>query len=1282
MYKQEKKMAILPSSRTGTTRTTTTTVAAATTTTTRPDSVVRPSSKTRASNNRKQQEQQSDESNGSPLPPEEEEVMDVDGTCDDGGVPIDDSMLVFDSDDEDDDEDDDNQKTEKEAFRRSNGTVQSRSNQQEKTGNSGEITNKDRIMGGGDEKRSIEDSSPPLRQRTTADATSDDADAQLQQQMQTMFALESSSSDDEDDDDHHDDDKNKNNNASNKHSAKGGLVENESPLGVFTLESSSDDDDGEDGDDDIIKDDEDYMEKQDGPIVPNESEPVTYSDDEKTIVLPSYSEALSLIREAFHALEMLGVTLVEQKTPQVSSTARDKEQKEEEGGSCLATFKGDIIEENDRESEKEEEEIEEEGDSTDESICWIPRSDESVAADLLCSIHSLSRIQLMDKDFLEYYQPFVTNELVPACNYNNHNHGDNDNHVTTTASSVPENPMVKGKYLAFRALVILDTYCGEEGDGLLDIIVPSTKEKVDMEMRKIAIGLEGRRLWVQSLISSLDGEITQCWPEQDRADNFNTSALHNNNDNNDESTAMDSVQNDDEDNTEEELDMTVVQTHVPEETLDSIQTTRGPVLDTKGQGRLSRLVERAVLVQLVIGYYYSHDESDKVADLIWQYILSTAPGQDEDHTKLAPTLSFVLLESMLVLQPNMVWWLPPQQEEPHQHVVWHMLFCGEEKTSPFAVLAEKAVKLCLEVTNSIWKHREMTAKNARIRDLARVEVAAHDRLVKAGMLNSSSVKVPLDDWKSHAAHISGDICREAVDMNRTQYGQGQKGLRLVLLSYQLCLILGHQAPPASLLIDVPSTSEDAMLLISRGLALREIEIRQLEIRRTLIGTDSAISTPFEFWLDEIPSMTSNTTGILQLDIYSSQLQVAAILANGRTVLRAAQFMMELVCSSTDIPDRRKSSSLSLLGEISQIPLVRVINLRCRPDRMRAFRTQAMVHGLTVVLAAASLSDDKVSSSKGDWTFFGQYAFDGRGKWSEASERLAKQVGDQLDSFVGTHWRPHDLKAFDTNAPDGEGLVRASPSERACALSHVASWKGALRSFHIIQQETTRDSTSILRRPQVLERLFHLSGFAEGTAMHVSNRNMNPAPVCLILEDDAILVDRFTDRLKELLRELPRDFHFCSLGYSRPKTAPIVSYREHVGIPTNLFYLTGYLISEAGAEFPLDSLPVVGPIDSWIGLKMTNNFDNIFGSIVGVGRSKPLADPLPNKDLCTILKFRAFCALQPLCTQRVGVNYSASLSTAGSSPMTSSGGRSSWRLRDTDIEYSGGKWNYMSSKFSV
>jgi hypothetical protein len=238
------------------------------------------------------------------------------------------------------------------------------------------------------------------------------------------------------------------------------------------------------------------------------------------------------------------------------------------------------------------------------------------------------------------------------------------------------------------------------------------------------------------------------------------------------------------------------------------------------------------------------------------------------------------------------------------------------------------------------------------------------------------------------------------------------------------------------------------------------------------------------------------------------------------------------------------------------------------------------------------------------------------------------------------------------------LVKMSDSEIACALSHIASWRGALRSFYICAEEDSK--SRYFRHPQFLLRLFRLGGFAKGDALLSKNAGMTAAPVCIILEDDAVLVDRFRERLDEILSELPRDFHLCSLGYSRPKSAPILPCGKHVGVPSHLFYMTGYLVSEAGCRHLLSSLPVVGPVDTWIGLKMTQNWDNSFGVALGVGsHSRPTTEAAPSrKDLGRILQFRAYCALTPLCSQRVGV------STGGGTEDRS------WRQRDTDIVFSG------------
>lgn len=208
--------------------------------------------------------------------------------------------------------------------------------------------------------------------------------------------------------------------------------------------------------------------------------------------------------------------------------------------------------------------------------------------------------------------------------------------------------------------------------------------------------------------------------------------------------------------------------------------------------------------------------------------------------------------------------------------------------------------------------------------------------------------------------------------------------------------------------------------------------------------------------------------------------------------------------------------------------------------------------------------------------------------------------------------------------------------------------------------------TLLRNPSSMLRHFHIGGFARGAALMVANSGMEPTPVCVILEDDAVLVDRFADRLQDLLDELPRDFHFCSLGYSRPRTAPLLRYTSHVGIPTAIWYLTGYIVSLEGARFLLKNLPVRGPVDSWIGLSMFSNWDNVFGHALGVGvHAKSFHEPtITVKELRQVLRFRAFAAAVPLCSQKVGA--AATTTTAASS----ADNRRTWRQRDTDITYSG------------
>lgn len=118
------------------------------------------------------------------------------------------------------------------------------------------------------------------------------------------------------------------------------------------------------------------------------------------------------------------------------------------------------------------------------------------------------------------------------------------------------------------------------------------------------------------------------------------------------------------------------------------------------------------------------------------------------------------------------------------------------------------------------------------------------------------------------------------------------------------------------------------------------------------------------------------------------------------------------------------------------------------------------------------------------------------------------------------------------------------------------------------------------------------------------------------------------------------------------------------MPTCFWYLTGYIISLEGAKHLLDSLPVRGPVDSWVGMMALRNWENDYGHRIGIGtapRAKVHADELPSrKELGTTVKFRVFAALTPLCSQKL----------AWKSTATMSRDTAKWRERDTDVTYSG------------
>ena len=865
---------------------------------------------------------------------------------------------------------------------------------------------------------------------------------------------------------------------------------------------------------------------------------------------------------------------------------------------------------------------------------FIPRSDEDVVIDILQAIKNLTRLyeqqqqQQTDHDDSEQeYLPIDKKSLAPCCNIIEM--GDNYD------STRPLHPMVEGKQILFRALVLVDTFCSsfwsnEEWDSYFVESITDGAFYTE-EMR---VGLRGRKALVEKLIRSWDLELTSLWAQQDRAKRHTATVLH----------------------------------FVGGEIIASSNSEGAELIGgRKSLHWLSNVAERCISAQYVVSFYVARKDFANASRVVMNYILSAIPSFGvETYPKLPPVLSLCVLESMLWLDRGLFFGDRSQKES------WFIKTLGDGMTQDTGSegFVLQALSLVCRGLATIWRAR-MASTHDRIHDIALVEYKCFERIFVRLPFHgpNGAVEMNVDDITKECAKfvkgLLGTISKE--DGSEDEILGIRWALKITLL------LRGDKVDVEDLLQSALDKANEANCtdgrLHSFAEVIKQMFIRQQESLRDEVGKSPSLAYVIPNVSKRCKSIVGNATKASSLECRIKQLteamESAANLGDGTSVLLFVKSLLlesNQMKSTMDVSQGLTRRLLDSFRYCSELPVVRIINLERRKDRMNAFIAQALRFGMITLKALGNIEDnDNAHGQAPEGYEFGCYAFDGSGGMAEALARLTKVAGSasSLNSLVAPDWRPHDLKAFDREAPYHDNLVLMTASERACALSHICSWKAALRSMTL---HSPKDSlqTTLFRDPSNLERLFKIAGFAEGPALLHQNDNMPPAPVCLIMEDDAILVDGFVDRLREVLRELPRDFHFCSLGYSRPRSAPVVPCSSHVGIPSMLWYLTGYLVSPGGAKYLLDSLPVVGPVDSWIGLKMSSNWDNVYGTRMGVGaHARAPAEEIPSKrELAKMLKFRAYCSLRPLCSQRVG--------SAVEAPST---GRT-WRQRDTDIEYSG------------
>ena len=286
------------------------------------------------------------------------------------------------------------------------------------------------------------------------------------------------------------------------------------------------------------------------------------------------------------------------------------------------------------------------------------RPDEDVAEDLLAALRAVSRVQLVSRK-KDCTAPFI--DMTPACDCRGH-------------------PAYEAKQCAFSALCIMDLFCGEMDPLEWDSIAVAQN---DGESKLIQVGMRNRQPLAKNFMQSLNGEVSDAWPVADRAARKVSTSTH-------------------FDPTETEM-----------QTTDN-SGDRTAEFGAKSQARLSTIVERCILVQLLAHYYDHRNHAIDRVVLLCRYVLATAPSPAvEDYPKYPPVLSMCIIEALVT-----------QRSELGPNI-------GSSLTDAFGEhdVTLRAAALAIHLAMYIWKKR-CQSNDDRITDIARVQVASYERVLK------------------------------------------------------------------------------------------------------------------------------------------------------------------------------------------------------------------------------------------------------------------------------------------------------------------------------------------------------------------------------------------------------------------------------------------------------------------------------------------------------------------------------------------------------------------------
>ena len=654
------------------------------------------------------------------------------------------------------------------------------------------------------------------------------------------------------------------------------------------------------------------------------------------------------------------------------------------------------------------------------------QSDEKVASDILASLRTLikasSYIEASDADaenMRQTYHPFCRGGKMhtPTIYYARKSE---DDHVTNGTDK--QHPASIGLKHIIDVLTIFDIYCGDHvsDDEWAEIFSGCDDQSADeAELAQILQrGIRNRCRISEYMLSSLDKEITKTWALDDRASNLYESTLH---------------------------------FHPADvECTDAVNK-----YSPKSYNRLVSLEERVAYARIGAVLHFRRGEFQKATEIVVGYVMSTAPSMEaEDYPKLQPVMSMCVLEALL--SPE--YYLPTSSDDGGSSTAggWFEeamagLF-GKEPvllhSLAFAVMASK----------NIWNERSHCS-DARIRDVALIELAAHDRIrrqVDGNWINT------LESTNGEEMPQIGEklLKRVTALANSSPEGTTEPRAALIISCKVILLTTSNEKNISDSINNITADLSDnsrptplkfllsAYCVVLRSIATRKWETMKANSRggRHTAAAYLVKESNFSPALDQLLEARFNCDDHL---LINQLIECFMLLGDGTNLKRLAKKILSSIVQSQLSKGRRDEVECRTMKSIltaSEAPTVRVINLERRPDRALNFLAGAVREELVVAKGPRMLHRIPIEPSRQSFSPFdpespGFFAFDGQCSQEELESQLDKRlVGKgRLSDFVVTKWRPSELKAFDRNARDDFAEVNSSMTERACALSHISRY---------------------------------------------------------------------------------------------------------------------------------------------------------------------------------------------------------------------------------------------------